>query len=74
MAHISKKISWLEYRSQVTGKSIDELRKEMSERSKLADKSKAGFASLSKERLKEVQSRGGKAGLGKPRGKKADSK
>ena len=64
-----QKISWLEYRSQVTGQSIDEIRQEMSERSKKADKSGSGFASLSKERLQEVASKGGKAGLGKGDGK-----
>lgn len=64
-----QKISWLEYRSQVTGQSIDEIRQEMSERSKKADKSGSGFASMTPERRTEVAKRGGKAGLGKGDGK-----
>lgn len=60
-----QKISWLEYRSQVTGQSIDEIRQEMSERSKKANKSGSGFASMTPERRTEVAKRGGKAGLGK---------
>lgn len=66
-------ISWLDYRSQVTGKSVEELRQEMRERSAKADKSKAGFASMDKERLIKVASKGGTAGLGIKRGKKANS-
>jgi len=64
-----QKISWLEYRSQVTGQSIDEIRQEMSERSKKADKSGSGFASMTPERRAEVAKRGFKAGLGKGDGK-----
>jgi hypothetical protein len=30
-----QRISWLEYRSQVTGKTVEELRAEMSERARL---------------------------------------
>lgn len=41
----SKPITWLEWRSQETGKSVEELREEMRQRGKLADKSRSGFAS-----------------------------
>lgn len=56
-----KPISWLEYRSQVTGKSVEQLRQEMRERSAKADKSKGGFASMPKERVAELGSKGGHA-------------
>lgn len=46
----------------------------MSERSNKADKSKAGFASMDKEKLIKVAAKGGAAGAGKPRGKKAVGK
>lgn len=70
MTYQGKQISWLEYRSQVTGKSVDELRKEMSERSKLANKKTAGFASMDKKTLLKVSASGGKAGKGVKRGGK----
>ena len=74
MTYKGKQITWLEYRSAKTGKSIEELRKEMSERSNKADKSKAGFASMDKEKLIKVAAKGGSAGAGKKRGKKAVGK
>ena len=72
MTYQGKQISWLEYRSQVTGKSVEELRQEMRERSAKADKSKAGFASMPKDKLIKVAAKGGTAGAGKKRGKKTD--
>lgn len=47
-------ISWLEYKASQTGKTVEEIRQEMRDRSKLADKSKSGFASMDKDRLKEL--------------------
>lgn len=45
---------WLKYRSRVTGKSIEELRQEMSSRSQKADKSTSGFASLNPEQRQKI--------------------
>lgn len=56
-----KAISWLEYKASQTGKTVDEIRKEMSERSNKADKSKSGFASLDKETRLKVASKGGRS-------------
>lgn len=67
MTHNGRQISWLEYRSMKTGKSIEELKNEMRERGAKANKSKSGFASLTPERLKEVAKKGYDAGLGKKR-------
>jgi hypothetical protein len=66
-----KIITWLEYRSQATGKSIEVLRQEMRDRSAKADKSKSGFASMPEKKRLELSSKGGKAGLGRKNGKKA---
>ena len=62
--------TFLEDQAKARGITVSQM---MSERSKKADKSKAGFASMTPERLSEVAKRGGKAGLGKPRGKKTIS-
>ena len=59
--------AWLEYRSSVTGKSVEELRQMMSDRSKLANKKNSGFASRSPEERKAVSQLGVQA-----RGKKKD--
>jgi len=58
-----KKITWLEWRSQQTGKSVEELRGEMRERGAKADKSKSGFAQVDKDKLREyaAQARAKKA-------------
>ena len=53
-------ISWLEYKASQTGKTVDEIRKEMSDRSNLANKKNSGFASLDKETLIKIASKGGK--------------
>jgi hypothetical protein len=64
-----QKITWLEYQASKLGVTQDEVRQIMSERSKKADKSGSGFASMTPERRAEVAKRGGKAGLGKGDGK-----
>ena len=58
-------ISWLEYRASVTGKSVEELRADMSARSKLADKTHSGFASRSPEERKAISKKGVEARRGK---------
>jgi hypothetical protein len=55
-----EKSAWLEYRSQVTGKTVEEIRESMRQRGALQDKSKSGFAALSPEQLKAVSAKGGK--------------
>lgn len=62
---MEQKITWLEFQSQKTGKSVEEVRAEMSRRSKLADRSKSGFASMTPERLSEVSNKGYQAGIAK---------
>lgn len=56
-----ERLTWLEYQSQVTGKSIDEIRAEMSRRSKLANPRSRGFAVMSKEKLAEVHRKAAEA-------------
>lgn len=56
---MEQKITWLEFQSQKTGKSVEEVRAEMSRRSKLADRSKSGFASMNAKRRIEVAKMGG---------------
>lgn len=45
---------WLQYMSEKTGKSIEELREEMRARGAKADKTKTGFGSMTLERRKEI--------------------
>lgn len=54
-------MNWVEYRAAQTGKTEEEIRQEMRDRSRLADKSKSGFASMEKKKLREVGSKGGKS-------------
>lgn len=49
---------WLEYRSKVTGKSIEELRQDMKSRAETLPAHKRGFASLSPEERKRISQAG----------------
>jgi hypothetical protein len=55
-----KVLSWLEWRAQKTGKTVEEIRESMRQRGALQDKSKSGFAALPKDKLRAISSRGGK--------------
>lgn len=52
---------WLEYRSKVTGKTVEQIREEMRQRSKLADRTNSGFASRTPEERKAISDLGVKA-------------
>ncbi len=69
-AHQKQGISWLEYQSQRTGKTVEELRQEMRERSALASRKNSGFASLTPTQRREVAQKGYKAGIGKTNNEK----
>lgn len=58
--------SFLEEQAKARGVTVSEM---MSERSKKADKTKTGFASLTPEQRKAVAALGGKAGKGRKREK-----
>lgn len=53
-----EKSAWLEYEAKRTGKTVDQVRETMRQRSKLADKSKSGFASRSPEERKAISLKG----------------
>lgn len=54
----AKESLWLEYEAKRTGKSVEQVREEMRQRSKLADRSKSGFASKSPEERKAISQLG----------------
>jgi hypothetical protein len=65
---MTKSDNWLEYRAKATGKTVDEIRQDMRDLSKLAVEKRGknhGFAKLSKEKRKEIAQKGYEAGLGK---------
>lgn len=46
---------WLKYQVEQTGKTVEQIRAEMSDRSKKANKSTSGFASMAPEKLKAAR-------------------
>jgi hypothetical protein len=53
--------TWLSKMAKKKGITVKEMREEMRKRSAQADKSTSGFASIDKDRARELQLRGGEA-------------